>query len=452
MRSDITSQTVPAIGVSRRFRSALRALVGPAPLRSRLGLPGRRHDDEPAESTAPLARTAFYLIVAGATATLVSLLFNVGPGRDGVAVAAVATAAYPLAAICVAAYDRLTLQQLQWISACTIVLVTLGLYYGGPDSGYYRMFYIWIALFTAYHFGPRGAAIQIAAMAAGYAVVVGVIDVPAAPVAWLLTTTTLLVIGVITSTLRSRIGAQLRAAQEQNELLIEADRLKDQFLATVSHELRTPLTSIRGYLELVREDDHGDLSPQQRGFLDVIDRNSDRLLRQVTDLLLVAQIEAGTVSIDRRPLDVRIVVEAAIDRHAAASATHGVALTVETLPVPSVTGDSARIGQVLDVLLSNALKFTPEGGQAWVRVRARASAVEIEVTDTGPGIRSSDRERIFDRFYRVDGVTDQAVPGTGIGLTIARGIVEAHGGSVSCTSVEGAGATFSVVLPAGGDA
>ena len=101
------------------------------------------------------------------------------------------------------------------------------------------------------------------------------------------------------------------------------------------------------------------------------------------------------------------------------------------------------------MLLSNALKFTPEGGRTWVRVRPLAHAVEIEVSDTGPGIPPTDHDRIFERFFRSEGVTDRAVPGTGIGLTIARGIVAAHGGRLTCTSVVGIGSTFTVTLPDG---
>lgn len=104
------------------------------------------------------------------------------------------------------------------------------------------------------------------------------------------------------------------------------------------------------------------------------------------------------------------------------------------------------------MLLSNAFKFTPEGGRAWVRLRPLAHAVEIEVSDTGPGIPPTDQERIFERFFRREGITDQAVPGTGIGLTIARGIAVAHGGWLTCTSVVGTGSTFTMTLPDGADA
>jgi signal transduction histidine kinase len=296
----------------------------------------------------------------------------------------------------------------------------------------------------------RAAAGQIAAIGVGYGLVVGFLDTEAGPIAWLLTVGTLVVIAVITGLLRRRVETQLAETLAKNERLIEADRLKDEFLATISHELRTPLTSIRGYLDLTLEDEERRLSSEQRSFLEVIDRNSARLLQQVTDLLLVAQIQAGTISVDRRQLDLAELGEAAIGRHGTAASAHGVSLSLETLPLQPVAGDPTRIAQLLDVLLSNAIKFTPDGGSVRLQIRPVAEGVEIEVADTGVGVADSDRQRLFERFYRASGVTDRAVPGTGIGLTIARGIAEAHDGSIECTSVEGVGSTFRVVLPSGG--
>lgn len=397
-----------------------------------------------------LARTAFYLLVAGATATLVSLVFDAGPDRDSVGVAASACAAYLLALVCIVGWDRLHLRAFHAIALGAVALVSTGLYFGGPASSYYRLFYIWIALFAAYHFTARATATQIAAIGVGYGLVVAFLDTEAGPIAWLLTIGTLIVIAVITGLLRRRLEAQLAATLAQNERLIEADRLKDEFLATVSHELRTPLTSIRGYLDLTLEDDQDRLSGEQRSFLEVIDRNSARLLQQVSDLLLVAQIQAGTISVDRQRIDPAELGEAAVGRHATTAAAHRVALSFEALPVQRVDGDPARVAQLLDVLLSNAIKFTPEGGSVRLQIRPVADGVEIEVADTGVGVGAADLERLFERFYRASGVTDRAVPGTGIGLTIARGIAEAHGGSIECSSVEGVGSTFRVVLPGGG--
>ena len=398
-------------------------------------------------SSARIGRTAFWLLLLGASVGLVSLLFHGGRGRDDLALGVITACGYPIALLCIIGYDRLTVRAYQAISLGVGLLVTCGLYYGGTDAGYYRMFYVWAALFTAYHFSPRAVAVQVGAMCLGYGVVISVGDIVAGPVALILTISTLTVTAVVVSLLRRRLESQIHHVEEQNVLLRENDRLKDEFLATVSHELRTPLTSIRGYLDLALEKET-EASPQLRTYLEVIDRNSERLLRQVSDLLLVAQIEAGTVSIERRPVDVQALAEASVDRHVGAAAAHGIAITLEALPVGRVTGDASRLAQLLDVLLSNAVKFTPAGGSVWVRVRPLpADAVEIEVADTGVGIPADQQERLFERFFRATGVTEQAVPGVGIGLTIARGIAEAHGGSVRCTSVEGVGSTFAVRLP-----
>lgn len=447
--AELSSESVSGVGFVRGDGSSARRLLGDAPLRRRLGLGGLHPVRDPDGSTAPLARTAFYLLLGGSAAALLSLLFDSGVDSDRSGVAGTSLAGIALAIGVLVVYDQMSVRGYEWLAGISSALVSAGLYYGGPEAGYYRLFYVWIALFAAYHFSRTAAAVQVVVMAVGYALVLVWVDIPAAPVAWILTVGTLVVCAGITGLLRTRLGKELAASREQNERLIENDRLKDEFLATVSHELRTPLTSIRGYLELALEDTSDDgLSSEHRGFLEVIDRNSDRLLRQVNDLLLVAQIEARTISIDRRPIHVADIAEAAIDRHIAAASARGIGLALETLPAPAVTGDAARIGQLLDVLIGNALKFTPGGGTTWVRVRPLPAGVEIEVADTGIGIAPEDQHRLFERFFRGRGITDQAVPGTGIGLTIARGITAAHGGTISCTSVLGTGTTFRVTLPA----
>ena len=247
----------------------------------------------------------------------------------------------------------------------------------------------------------------------------------------------------------SRVEAQLEEAEAQNERLRETDRLKDEFLATVSHELRTPLTSIRGYFELLLDDEEQQLSEEQRRFLEVVDRNRQRLLRQMNDLLVVAQIGAGALAIDADPVDLAQVVAEGVSRHVANAAERDLDLEGEAHTLAgTVIGDAARLGQLLDVLIGNAIKFTPPGGTVTVRLRPLPGSVELEVVDSGLGIPAAEQPRLFERFYRARGVTAEAVPGTGIGLTIALGIVEGHGGTIECVSLEGVGSTFRVVLPA----
>ena len=395
----------------------LRAGWGPVSLKSRLGLSRNRSGPDSSAAAHILARTAFYLLSTGAI-------------------------------VCLVGYGRLPERSFQVISAIGVALVSVVLYFGGPESGFYRMLYVWIALFAAYHFRPAAAGLQAVAVGVGCAVALAFNDTAAAPLARLLTMATILVTGIITSLLHHRVEAQLKEAETQSERLRETDRLKDEFLATISHELRTPLTSIRGYVELLLEDDEQGLSEEQRRFLEVVERNSQRLLRQVNDLLVVAQIEAGTFAIDADPVDLARVVGEAAARHRAYAAEHGIELELEAhAPTGTVIGDDTRLGQPLDVLIGNAIKFTPPGGTVTIRLRPLPGSVELEVVDSGCGVPPDEQSRLFERFYRARGVTADAVPGTGIGLTIALGIVDGHGGTIECISLEGIGSTFRIVLP-----
>ena len=227
----------------------------------------------------------------------------------------------------------------------------------------------------------------------------------------------------------------------------ELDRLKDEFVALVSHELRTPLTSIRGYVELMREDD--ELSTAERShFLETIDRNAHRLQRVVGDLLFCAQVEAGTLSLEQGVVDVNGVVADSVDAARPAADSKPIALAVALGESPQIEGDRARLSQVLDNLVSNAVKFTPAGGTVSVATRRVGGDVEITVADTGMGIPAHELPRLFQRFFRTERATARAVPGTGLGLAIAKSIVEGHGGHITVESEADAGTTFRVVLPA----
>jgi PAS domain S-box-containing protein len=232
-----------------------------------------------------------------------------------------------------------------------------------------------------------------------------------------------------------------------NERLVELDRLKDEFVALVSHELRTPLTSIRGYLELIREGKAGRTTKRQENFLDVMNRNSERLLRLVSDLLFVAQAESGKVALELEALDLSDLARDAVDTTRPLAAKRAIALNLEADDELRVSADRARLVQLLDNLLSNALKFTPEGGRVDVVLSAENGHAVLEVSDSGIGIPRAEQGRLFERFYRASTATAQAVPGTGLGLAIAKAIVEAHGGRIDVESDEGAGATFRVELP-----
>jgi signal transduction histidine kinase len=238
-----------------------------------------------------------------------------------------------------------------------------------------------------------------------------------------------------------------RLQVEQNDRLRKLDRIKDDFVASVSHELRTPLTSISGYVEMMIEGEAGSLNKEQLNFLGVVRRNADRLLRLVGDLLFAAESDARQVEFEREPVDLLSLVTHAFEAARPTAADREIELALQTESVGALDGDAGRLGQMIDNLLSNALKFTPSGGTVLVRLSRRDDAAQIEISDTGVGISAEDQERLFERFFRTSEATEQAIQGTGLGLSIAAAIAEGHGGSIDVKSEVGRGTTFTVVLP-----
>jgi signal transduction histidine kinase len=240
-------------------------------------------------------------------------------------------------------------------------------------------------------------------------------------------------------------GARVRLA-EQNDQLRELDRLKDEFVALVSHELRTPLTSIRGYLELVLDGAGTTLSEEQEQFLRVVERNAQRLQRLVGDLLFIAQVDAGRLSLEVGAVDLAEVAIESVEAAGPLAADKEIELVVAGDHVVEVTGDRSRLAQLLDNLISNALKFTPAGGRIDVCVTATPAGGQIDVADTGMGISEAEQDRLFGRFFRTAAATEQAIPGTGLGLAISKAIAEAHGGTITVESEVGRGTTFRVFV------
>jgi signal transduction histidine kinase len=226
------------------------------------------------------------------------------------------------------------------------------------------------------------------------------------------------------------------------------ERLRDAFVAAVSHELRTPLTSISGFLELLG-DEEDSLPLTGRTYLTAARRGTARLQRIVEDLLLVGQIEADRLELYTEPVDLAELVAAAVEDAGAAAAEERVAITLDSDGSLPLEADAARLRQVLDNLLSNAIKYTPAGGAVSVTTSDSKGQRCVEVADNGIGIPHDELGQLFSRFYRASTATRRAIPGTGLGLVIARAIVESHGGHISLESREGEGTRVTVTLPPG---
>jgi signal transduction histidine kinase len=238
-----------------------------------------------------------------------------------------------------------------------------------------------------------------------------------------------------------------RDITERKRIQEEADRLKDEVFATVSHELRTPLTSIIGYTDLLLAGDAGKLTEQQRRFLEITERNAKRQLRLVGDMLFVSKAEAGEFKIELGRADIDAIASGCVEAARPAAEQRGIELSYSGAPTPECDADSDRIAQLADNLISNAIKFTPEGGQVRVDLSVSGREIVLEVANTGSYILPQDRERLFDRFYRSSSACEEAVQGVGLGLTIAEAIVRAHGGSIEVESQVQTGTVFRARLP-----
>ncbi|WP_240359549.1 PAS domain-containing hybrid sensor histidine kinase/response regulator [Pyxidicoccus trucidator] len=240
--------------------------------------------------------------------------------------------------------------------------------------------------------------------------------------------------------------ALLAREQEARAQAEEANRIKDEFIATVSHELRTPLSAMLGWVQILRA---GTLLPEKRErALETIERNARAQAQLIEDLLDVGRILSGKFKLAVEPVRVGAVVEQAIETVRPAAEARDIRLQAALDSTSSVMGDAMRLQQVVWNLLSNAVKFTPKGGRVQVFVERRESSVDITIADTGQGITREFLPHVFERFRQADGGTTRRVGGLGLGLSIVKHLVEAHGGTVTASSEgEGLGATFVVRLP-----
>lgn len=242
----------------------------------------------------------------------------------------------------------------------------------------------------------------------------------------------------------------LAVEKEQNARLKELDAMKSQLVASVSHELRTPLTSIVSFTGLLRDGLGLDPVEDQVEFLDIIGRNTDRLLRLVDDLLLLDKLDSNLMPLDFEPVNLPQLVTQAVASIRPLAESRGLEVVVDCAQGPPLQGDPQRLGQLVDNLLANAVKFTPPGGRVSVGAARDGEGWRLEVSDTGIGVPADEQAEIFERFFRASNARRQAMAGSGLGLAIVKRIVQAHGGSIEISSGEGEGTTCAVVLPGAG--
>ncbi len=236
--------------------------------------------------------------------------------------------------------------------------------------------------------------------------------------------------------------------RETNQRMLELDRAKGEFVSSVSHELRTPLTSMLGYTELLADDNSENLTDEQHLLVERIERNGGRLLHLVEDLLTLARMEDGNLVLNRVATDLREAVRHGTDVVSHTAHRNRVAVYVELPPEPVLLdGDPAYLERLVLNLVSNAIKFTKEGGSVTVSLSVGGDVAELQVADTGMGIPLEEQGRLFRRFFRSSLATEHAIPGTGLGLHIVRSIVEAHNGRIDFESTPGEGTTFTCVVP-----
>ena len=242
--------------------------------------------------------------------------------------------------------------------------------------------------------------------------------------------------------LQSSYGELEHAFDELRHL----DKSKSELIQNISHELRTPLTFIRGYVELLQDGELGDLQEEQEKAVDIIATKSEVLSTLIDDI--ISMLKAGREQIRTGPVSISKIGHFAVQAARASAEEVGLNL-IEEIPegLPLVQGEMRRLGQVLDNLIQNAIKFTDPGGAVTIRMLEEERQIRVEVEDNGIGIPPNELDRIFDRFYQVDGTTTRRFAGTGLGLAIVKQIVEAHGGRVGVQSKVGAGSTFYFTIP-----
>jgi len=228
----------------------------------------------------------------------------------------------------------------------------------------------------------------------------------------------------------------------------EIAQMKNEFVSTVSHELRTPLTSIKGYVDLILDGDAGPIDEIQAEFLGIVKENADRLVALINDMLDISRIESGRVHLKLEPMPIEDVIAGTLDSFRAVLEQGGRTVRARVpANLPRVRADRDRVGQVLMNFVSNAIKYSPNGGDVVISARHAGDFVNVSVQDHGMGITREDQKQLFTKFYRIDNALTREIGGTGLGLSICKSIIELHGGKVWVRSKMGEGSTFTFSVP-----
>jgi signal transduction histidine kinase len=242
--------------------------------------------------------------------------------------------------------------------------------------------------------------------------------------------------------------AELKVAMSSAEA---ANKAKSDFLASMSHELRTPLTAILGFSEVLQDEYFGKLNNKQKEYLNDIRDSGQHLLSLINDILDIAKVEAGKMELELGPVVMREILENSLRMIKEKAATHGIKLELDLAPEIEglkIQADERRLKQIIFNLLSNAAKFTPDGGRIQLVARCENEKLMVAVTDTGIGISPENQQKVFNDFYQLGSSLKNKTAGTGLGLPLSRRMVEMHGGEIWCESEgEGKGSRFTFTIP-----
>ncbi|EKD89060.1 MAG: integral membrane sensor signal transduction histidine kinase [uncultured bacterium] len=248
-------------------------------------------------------------------------------------------------------------------------------------------------------------------------------------------------------TLELRVQQRTAELEKAYQKLSELDKLKNNFISNISHELRTPMTHVKGYIDLLLADDFGALSTDQHQAVEVLKRASERLARLIDDLILFSTAETSTIQITKKDIDLHLLAKEVIDRSLPLAGQKNIRLWLDC---PQQTlrayADPERVQWVINQLIDNAIKYTQPDGEVFLRVIPSNGDITVSVIDTGIGIDPARIEEMFEPFHQLDGSSTRKQGGTGLGLTLAKKIVEAHGSHLVVSSIPGKGSKFDFML------